>query len=321
MYLAFRDKDLNDLMIKLSNTKYLYAVIGSFIGVFIGSYIRALRWQYLLYPIKKNINVHSLFSAVMIGYMMNAAIPRAGELSRPLLIAKKEGISRGTAIGTILVERIIDMLTMLAVFGCCLFYFRDRISRAFGQYNIESVSLYTSVIILAFVGLAVLILFNIEKTEIIIEKITGKILPDKINTKIHYMFISLVNGFLFIKYPKLYLKIFITSILIWIAYVMSTYVTFFAFSELAAQKLNFFDANLVLTMASFAMTIPLPGNSAGVFHLFVITALVGFFQVDKQVASSFAIVNHLVGLVMMVIIGVYFYMKENIKLNTLKEIK
>jgi uncharacterized membrane protein YbhN (UPF0104 family) len=102
---------------------------------------------------------------------------------------------------------------------------------------------------------------------------------------------------------------------------MSTYVTFFAFSELAAQKLNFFDANLVLTMASFAMTIPLPGNSAGVFHLFVITALVGFFQVDKQVASSFAIVNHLVGLVMMVIIGVYFYMKENIKLNTLKEIK
>jgi len=321
MYLAFKGVNFDNLLFELSKTKYFYAIIGSFIGVYIGSYIRAYRWQVLLEPIKAKINLNSLFSAVMIGYLMNSFIPRAGEISRPLLIAKKENISRGTAIGTVLAERIIDTLTMLAVFGCCLFYFRDRISRAFGEYNIESISLYSSVIILVFVGIVVLMLFNIERTEKIIEKISKKILPEKINSKIHTMFVSLVNGFLFVKFPRLYFRIFISSLLIWIAYVLSTYITFFAFDELVKQKLNFFDANLVLTMASFAMTLPIPGNSAGTFHFFVKTALVGFFLIDNEIAISFATVNHLLGLLMIIGIGVYYYMKENIKLNTLNEIK
>jgi hypothetical protein len=100
--------------------------------------------------------------------------------------------------------------------------------------------------------------------------------------------------------------------------VLSTYVSFFAFSDPAMNKLTIFDANLVLTMITFAMTIPLPGNSAGTYHFFVKTALVGFFVIDKEVALGFATVNHLVGLFFLIGIGLYYYLKENYKLNTLK---
>jgi uncharacterized membrane protein YbhN (UPF0104 family) len=161
-------------------------------------------------------------------------------------------------------------------------------------------------------------LFNIEKTDKLVEKISAKFFPAKIQAKIHKMFISLINGFLFVKYPKSYFKIFITTVLLWVAYVLSTYVSFFAFSDPAMNKLTIFDANLVLTMITFAMTIPLPGNSAGTYHFFVKTALVGFFVIDKEVALGFATVNHLVGLFFLIGIGLYYYLKENYKLNTLK---
>jgi len=318
LYLAFKDVNFDNLFEELKKTNYLYIILGAFIGVYIGSYIRAIRWQYLLDPLKEKININSLFSATMIGYMMNAAIPRAGELIRPILIAKKENISKASSIGTILVERIFDMLTMLIVFGLCLFYYREEISKAFGQYNIEAISLYTSIIILIGVIIIIIMLFNIEKTDKIIEKISSRIFPVKIQDKIHKMFISLINGFLFIKYPKSYFKIFITSVLLWISYILSTYVSFFAFNDPNMNKLDVFDANLILTMGTFAMTIPLPGNSAGTYHLFVKTALVGFFMVDKDVALGYATVNHLVGLVFLVLIGLYYYLKENYKLNTLK---
>jgi glycosyltransferase 2 family protein len=318
MYLSFRDVDLKNLLNEIAKTKYVYVILGSIVGAYIGSYIRAYRWQLLLNPLKEKINIHSLFSAVMIGYLMNIFIPRAGELSRPILIAQKENISKAAAIGTVVVERLMDMLTMFIVFGLCLFYYRDRISNAFGEYNIEAISLYSSLIILAFVGLAIIMLFNIEKTEKIIEKITKKFLPENIYSKIHKIIISLVNGFLFIKYPKLYLRIFISSALLWIAYVMSMFIMFYAYDDITSKHLNFFDANLVLTMQSFAMTIPLPGNSAGTFHFFVKTALAGFFLVDTNTALSFATVDHLSGLVFLIVIGTYFYMKENININKLK---
>ena len=318
MYLAFKGVKFSELFEALKKTNYLYIILGAFFGVYVGSWIRALRWQYLLDPLKEKINLNSLFSATMIGYMMNAAIPRAGELTRPLLIAKKENISKASAIGTIVVERIFDMLSMLIVFGLCLFYYREEISRAFGEYNIEAISLYTSLLILVFVIAVVLMLFNIEKTEILVEKISAKLFPEKIQDKIKKMFISLINGFLFVKYPKSYFKIFITTVLLWVSYVLSTYIAFYAFNDIHMNKLNIFDANIVLTMTTFAMTIPLPGNSAGTYHFFVKTALVGFFAVDNEVALSFATVNHLVGLIALVLIGLYYSLKENYKLNTLK---
>lgn len=282
------------------------------VGVVFGSVVRALRWKYLLDPLKKNIRLGNLFSAVMIGYMMNTIIPRSGEVARPVLLAQKVGISRASAFGTIVVERIFDMLSMFAVFGLCLFFYRQKISEAFQPYNIELISLYSSIAILVFVIVVVIMIFNIEKTERVVEKITGKFLPERFQEKIHKIFISLISGFLFIKYPEKYFKIFITTVLLWISYAVATYFTIIAFS----MKLNFIDANLVLTMISFALTIPLPGNSAGSFYLFTKATLVSIFGINPEIAIGFAIVNHLLGVIGILLIGFYYSIKENYKFNT-----
>jgi glycosyltransferase 2 family protein len=312
MYLAFRGIDFNGLIVELKRTKYFYAILGVIIGSIFGSYVRALRWKYLLNPLKENISINNLFSAVMIGYLMNILIPRSGEVSRPVLLAKKENISRAATFGTIVVERIFDMLSMFIVFGLCILYYRQKISDTFGEYNIEMISLYLSIVMLIFVVVVIVMLFNLEKTEIIVEKITSKILPAKYQEKIHKIFFSLIDGFLFIKYPKYYFKIFVLTVAQWVAYALSTYLTFFAFDI----NLNFIDANLILVMMSFAQTLPLPGNSAGTFHLFVKMTLVNIFGINPETAIGYATVSHLFGFIILIIIGFYYSIKENFKFNS-----
>jgi uncharacterized protein (TIRG00374 family) len=314
LYLAFRGNDFAELFEVLKNANYLYAVAGAFSGIVAGGYFRALRWRYFLDPLKENIGMNNLFSSMMIGYMMNSIIPRSGEVYRPVLLANKEKISRAAAFGTILAERVFDVLSMLISFGVCLYFFKDKLSSTFSQYNLEAISLYASLIILLFVAIIMIMIFNLEKTEKLIEKITKKLLPEKIHLKIHGVFVKLLNGFIFMRYPKYYLPIIILSILTWGSYVFSTYLTLRAFSI----DLSLMDANLVLTMITFAMTVPLPANSAGIYHFFAVATLVNIYGVDKEAAFGFATVSHLLGLLGLIILGSYYFLKENLSMKNVK---
>ena len=312
LYLAFRGNDFAKLFEVLKNANYLYALAGAFLGIVVGGIFRAMRWRYFLDPLKENIGMYNLFSSMMVGYMMNSILPRSGEVYRPVLLANKEKISRAAAFGTILAERVFDVLAMLTSFGICLFFFREKLSSTFSQYNLEAISLYVSLAIVAFVGVILLMIFNLEKTESIIEKISSKILPEKIHSKIHGIFVKLLNGFIFMRYPKYYLPILLLSILTWLSYVFSTYMTLLAFDI----NLSILDANLVLTMITFAMTVPLPANSAGVYHLFAVATLVNIYGVDKESAFGFATVSHLLGLLGLILLGSYYFLKENLSMKT-----
>lgn len=90
MYLAFRGVEFESFINELKQTNYFVAFAGAFIGVIIGGIIRAYRWRYFLNPIKDNIKFSNLFSSMMIGYMMNSIVPKSGELSRPVILAKME---------------------------------------------------------------------------------------------------------------------------------------------------------------------------------------------------------------------------------------
>lgn len=311
MYLAFKDVDLDLLFEELKKTNYLWAIIGSIIGVYIGGIFRAARWRYFLNPIKKDIPFNNLFSTMMIGYMMNSIVPKSGEISRPVILAKMEDISRASTFGTIIVERIFDMLTLVASFGVCLFFFQDQISTAFPEYNLEKYAVILSIIILIFLIIAVGLIFNLERFEKFINRITTRFLPAKFKDKVDKIIVSLVNGFLFIRNPSGFLMIFLLTLLLWLSYVFSTYVSFWAFNI----NLTLLDANLLLTIITFTLVLPLPGNSAGAFHFFCATVLTGIFMINNETALSYATVTHLLNFLFLVLTGFYYSLKENIKLK------
>src|SRR5690606_17813428 len=212
--------------------------------------------------------------------------------------------------GTIIAERIFDMISLFVSFGFCLFYFRDSIFDAFGN-DFEQYALYGSIVVFTGVVIIVVMILNFQRTEYFIEKYLTGFLPDKIKPKVKEILVSLINGFLFIKYPKNYFIIFFLSVMLWLSYVLSTYVMFFAFGI----DLNFLDANLLLTIITFTLVLPLPGNSAGAFHVVCTTVLVSIYLVNKELALSYATVSHLLNFVLLVAIGFYYSVKENIQIN------
>ncbi|MDH3253258.1 MAG: flippase-like domain-containing protein, partial [Ignavibacteria bacterium] len=112
LYLAFRGTDFDGLFRSLAAVEYSWIVV--YIAIlFLSHAFRAWRWRYLLEPIKTRISMRNLFSGVMIGYLMNNVLPRAGELVRPYSLAKLESVPRSSALGTIVVERIMDTIAFL----------------------------------------------------------------------------------------------------------------------------------------------------------------------------------------------------------------
>ena len=82
-----------------------------------GFWLRAVRWQHFIHA-GRRLTLDSLFSATMIGFMANNVLPfRLGEFVRPWALARRERLSKTTLLATVVVERAVDMLTLLGIFG------------------------------------------------------------------------------------------------------------------------------------------------------------------------------------------------------------
>jgi glycosyltransferase 2 family protein len=97
-----------------------WLIIPVFIMLFAGHLVRALRWKLLMEPMGYQPATLNTFFAVMIGYLTNQAFPRLGEVLKCTVLARYEKIPADKLIGTIIIERIIDAITLLVVFGITL---------------------------------------------------------------------------------------------------------------------------------------------------------------------------------------------------------
>ena len=119
VWLSMRDVHLAEVWAALRRASYMgFAAV--MVLTLAGFWIRAVRWRALITS-PKRISTDSLFSATMIGFMANNVLPfRLGEFVRPWALARRENMSKTTLLATIVVERAIDMLTLLAILGVAL---------------------------------------------------------------------------------------------------------------------------------------------------------------------------------------------------------
>src|SRR3990172_8923543 len=114
LYLAFRGKNIDGIWHSLIDVHWSW-FIALFAGSVLSHIIRAWRWKYLLFPVKENISLRNAFSVTMIGYLINNVVPRLGEFVRPYAMAKLEGVSKSATMGTIILERILDLVTFALI--------------------------------------------------------------------------------------------------------------------------------------------------------------------------------------------------------------
>lgn len=113
IYTNFTDEQLIELKEYFKNADYGYVIIAASLSIF--SHIsRAYRWSFMLAPLGYKPKLSNNFMTIAIAYLMNIFIPKSGEVSRGILLSKYEGVPFEKGFGTIISERIVDLIFLLA---------------------------------------------------------------------------------------------------------------------------------------------------------------------------------------------------------------
>ncbi len=314
LYFAFRETDFAELVTILKTTDYFW-VFMILPCLFISHFVRAWRWQVFLAPVKKT-RLRNCWSALLIGYMANNVLPRAGEFVRPLSIGKLEGMSRSASFGTILYERIIDILIMLLLLIVLLFFFHGTITAAFPEFAVLGLhfSIMNFVIVLSLVeavgtGLIGLLVYNRPFGERLFSGLF-RLLPEKIAREGNRILHSLLDGFLTMKDRKNYLINIILSIVTWVLYAFMTWFPLFAFPGMPAEARTFSAALVILAISNIGLVLPTPGG-IGAYHYFVILTLTRIYGVPNEVAVGYAVVTHAVGYVSVTVVGLLYFLRDH----------
>lgn len=308
LYAAFRGTDTGQLAAAIGSADYLWLLV-MFILLMLSHCLRSWRWRYLLEPIKTGIGFRNLFSGVMVGYFINNILPRAGELVRPYTLGKLESISRSAALGTIVVERMMDTLSFLFLLVLIPVVYDGHLRDAFPWLGDAGIFLTAAVVILF--ALITVLMVRRDMTNKVVQFISG-VLPVRAHDRFHRIVHSFLDGFLFLKRPKNFAVIFLLSAGVWLLYIAMTKAAFHAM-HLEGQ-LGWRASIVVLAISSIGIAIPTPGSTGG-YHFFTAQTLTKLFLVPDGTALGFATLTHGVGYVGITIIGLYFFIRDHIRIS------
>lgn len=308
LFLAFRNASLEEILASVRTANYWWLLL-MFILLLASHLARSIRWRYLLNPIKPGIGLRNLFSAVMVGYMMNNVLPRAGELVRPYAIGKLENIRAGAALGTIVVERIMDILSFLMLIALMPFVYSGPLTETFPW--LETGGLWLGVATVALLVALVTMMARRDWTDALL-RMVARVVPARVGVRIDRLAHSFLDGFLFVKEPGSFLAILGLSVVVWGLYAVMTYAAFFAFDM--GTVLGPGAAVVVLAISSIGVAIPTPG-STGTYHFFASETLTRLFGVAAGPALSYATATHAVGFVGVTLIGLFFFLKDQIRMS------
>jgi len=259
-------------------------------------------------PVKPNLAMRNLFSGVMVGYMMNNILPRAGEIVRPYTIGKLEDVPKSAALGTIVVERIIDMGSFLVLVALIPLVYHGPLLESFPW--LVNTGVLVSTLTIALLAVFVAMAARRDWTDAVVRFIE-RLSPARFRTRLDGWANSFLDGFLFLRRPGRFVIIAVLSILIWLLYVLMMYFAFFAFN---LQHLGMAGALVVQAISSIGVALPTPGGT-GTYHAFTSQTLVRLYGVDATVALSYATVTHAVGFIGVTIVGLYYFLRDHIKVG------
>jgi hypothetical protein len=304
LYWAFRGTDLHQIGVALTRANYWWLVVS--FGILIASHlVRAWRWGFLLAPMKEGIGLRNLFSGVMIGYFVNNLLPRAGEIARPYAIGKLERISGSAALGTVVVERVMDTMTFLFLVFAAPLVYSGPLLESFPW--LRSGGLILLLVTLPFFVLLVVLMVRRDWTDKVLARVT-RFIPRSLGWKLKGVAHAFLDGFQFVRRPWMALRILLLTGVIWGLYMTMTYVAFLAFDP--EIRLGWGAAWILLAISSIGIAIPTPGGT-GTYHAFTAQTLTVLFHVEPAVALSYATATHAVNFIGATIVGLAFFLRDH----------
>jgi glycosyltransferase 2 family protein len=292
-WLIYKDQDIERIKSVLKHeVNYLWVILSLFIGVL--SHIgRTLRWELMIIPVGHKPRFINTFMAVMIGYLMNLALPRMGEISRCGVLSRNEKISFTKLLGTVVAERVVDMISLLILLMIVILsQFGKMLEFLYSNPEIESniYSIITSPVLIIGAVITAILIFIFRKT------LKNTIFYKKVTNVVD----NLREGFISIRSIEKKGLFWFYSVIIWLLYYLMLYVVFFAFDF--TDHLGLVAGLTTFVLASFGMVAPVQGG-IGAWHFMAIEALT-LYGIPKENGIIFAFVAHTSMTMMIIIVGI-----------------
>lgn len=309
LWASFRGVHWDDFIAGLKSANYYWIATSMMVSV-AAFWFRALRWRLIMMPLGLKIKKRDAWNGINIGYITNFAIPRAGEFARCGVITKKTGLPFETVAGTVVLERSVDLLSLIVVTLSVLYFQWEKFGAFINREIIQSLGERLSFSIL-WIGVAVgfavavflYIVYYFRKTNPLFQKI-AKIAKGVIN--------GVISGF---RMPQKWMFL-IYTLLIWICYWLMSYTTIMAFPAAAAQGLGAADALFLMVVGGLGWVIPVQGG-IGAYHFIISLALASVYAIDQTTGVVFATISHESQAITMLIFGtlslISFYFNKSDK--------
>jgi hypothetical protein len=283
LYFTFRGYDLKSLWISIGSADYKWILLSA-LPITIAHLARARRWQLLLLPLNRKPSLYRTFLAVMAGYFANMLVPRLGEVTRCGVLQKTDNVPIQEGIGTVLVERVFDLVMLAVVTGVALLVQWDKLSLFFiGKLaQKEGMKVEASgANYLLFLGIVIVVVLSI-----LVWALRKKLLKIVFVQKVIEFLKGLWIAVLSIRKMDSPIEFMFQTIVIWAGYFFSLYITFFSLSS--TEGLGLLPAFLILVIGSFGMVAPVQGG-VGAYHFIVSAGLIEIYRLsvgDGLVAAT-----------------------------------
>ena len=288
IWLAFRSVDLQELGRQIQSISFGW-ILPFTLTLLFSHYLRAERWRLLLKQEEQSARRPILFAGVMTGYFVNNFVPRLGEVTRPLYVAKKENLPSGTLFGTIILERLIDMASMLFITAIAAFTFSREIGLFEKLLGLDEWNRSFYLFIPVFLGLMVLVLRYGFRW---IHHIHNKQKPHSpLTHKILTTLISFGDGIGSLRHVKNWPLFLLLTIGIWSGYILMAFFPFYMLDLGELYGLGLPEALILTLISSVGLAIPTPAG-IGSYHLLIQQGLALIYQVPAETGLTYATVTH-----------------------------
>ena len=303
MWFALKGMEFKKIAGYFAKANYFWVFVAAIFGL-LAYWFRAIRWNLLLEPMGYKISNSNALWTISFGYLMNLTIPRSGELARSTALYGVENVPVEKSFGTIILERVVDLMCMFGFLGLTLI-FKYKAILSFYQYvtqekrkSIEPASNTKWYVILGIAVVFGILFFALRK----------KLQQFPLYQKVIDFAKGIYHGLTSIFKLKQKGKFILLSLAIWISYYLAAYLICFALPE--TSNFTFADGFFIIVVGTMGMMVPASGG-IGAFHLalkFGIMAL--FLSMGKnpeeggEVGLSYAFISHTMQLVLMIVMGI-----------------
>lgn len=304
LFFAFRGVALDQLGNTLRKANFWWIGLSLFFAC-ISFFSRARRWMLLVEPLGFKPSFWNTYHALMVGYLSNYALPRLGEVTRCVTLGRREKIPVDSLIGTVIVERFIDLVMLFLILLVLLFSWMDKFGAFFNEQVFDPVrqkvidafgdTLFFWLIIAAAFFVLILLLYLLRK----------RLGHFAVIRKIRDIVKGVIDGLKTIYKMKRKWEFILHSLLIWLFYILMTWMVVFALEETAG--LTFIDGMFLLVIGGLGMSAPVTAGF-GAYHWITSRGLVFVYGFSLELGSAYAILAHESNSLLTIFMGAISYL-------------